>query len=355
MQIFVFLSGLVLVAIAILDLLIMTLTVGGGGPLTSRISALVWGMALRLHRRRPRHSLLSVLGWTLLVGIAILWLALAWIGWTLIFSADPGAVVKATSLRPADFWERLYFIGYTLSTLGTGDYLPMQIPWQLATALVSANGFLLVTLAIAYLLPVVSAATEKRQLAVYLASLGGTSEEMVLQAWNGRGWGQFDQHLIAIAPLLTGLGESHLTYPVLHYFHSIEPSRSAVLSVAAFDEALTLFMYAVKASDRPDLAALRSARRASTAYLKTLKSAYIKPEGKQLPCPNLELLRAENIPLVDDETYRQATQQIAKHRQLLFSLIRQDGWSWKNITFEQTPRRGTSLEDYTTISKARLH
>ncbi|MEQ9484433.1 MAG: hypothetical protein RIG27_19410 [Coleofasciculus sp. F4-SAH-05] len=44
--------------------------------------------------------------------------------------------------------------------------------WQIATAIASVNGFFLVTLAIAYLLPVVSAATQQRQLAVYLVGIG---------------------------------------------------------------------------------------------------------------------------------------------------------------------------------------
>ena len=43
-----------------------------------------------------------------------------------------------------------------------------------------------------------------------------------------------------LIPMLAGLGESHLTYPVLHYFHSTKRSASAAAGVASLDEALTI-------------------------------------------------------------------------------------------------------------------
>lgn len=40
--------------------------------------------------------------------------------------------------------------------------------------------------------------------------------------------------------MLSQLGESHLTYPVLHYFHSVDRTKAIALSLTTLDDALTL-------------------------------------------------------------------------------------------------------------------
>ncbi|MFP4121119.1 ion channel [Coleofasciculus sp.] len=354
MSILLVISGLLILIVVSIDVLITTLTVGGGGPLTSRISAWLWKIALTIHRWRSHHRLLVVTGWIVLVSVAVLWFVLTWMGWTLLFSADETAVVTPKKL-PATTLERIYFVGYTISTLGMGSYSPQGAVWQVATAIASVNGFFLVTLAIAYLLPVVSAATQQRQLAVYISALGGTADEILVRAWNGEDFGQFDQHLIALTPMLAQQGERHLTYPILHYFHSIERSRSIKLSLVALDEALTILEYGVKKSNQPDPAALGAARRASAAYLKTLKSAYLKPASQNPPLPSLERLRRQGIPTVSDRQFWDATKQVTKRRRLLLALIHNDGWVWDAIASSQTTNRATTLDDQTTIDKVILH
>lgn len=336
----IFVLGLVLV-----DVLITTLTVGGGGPLTSRISCWVWQSALKIHRLRSSHRLLLITGWVILVGTALLWFLLTWVGWGLIFASSPLDLVSASSKEPASFFEKIYFVGYTLSTLGLGDFQPIGIGWQLATAVASASGFTLITLTIAYLLPLVAAASQKRQLAVYISSLGGTPDEIVARAWNGKDFGQFGQHLIAIAPQIVLQGEQHLTYPILHYFHNPERFRSLPLSLTALDDALTLILYGIPKSAQPDPSALGSVRRAITAYLKTLKAAYVEPVSEKPAAPPLELLRRQEIPTVSTEEFQAATQHLEQRRKLLLALIQEDGWTWDSIASSQTTNRATSLDE----------
>ncbi|MGF1482660.1 MAG: ion channel [Cyanophyceae cyanobacterium] len=355
MSILLAVLGLLIVLMTTLDALVTTLTVGGAGIITGRISSALWWVALQIHRQRSNHRMLATMGWVILVGLVLVWLFLTWFGWTLLFSATEGAVVKASNLQPASIWERIYFTGFTISTLGMGDYQPQGIFWQMATAVASANGFFLVTLGVAYLLPVVSAATAKRSLAIYLSSLGGTGDEILTRTWNGKDFGQLDQHLINLTPLLSTLGESHLTYPVLHYFHSLERSRAMVLSIVALDEALTLLHYAVEETYRPDAAALEAARRASAAFLKTLKSAYLNPSSHSPPFPALDLLRIRGIPTVSDEEFWQATKQITRRRQLLLALVHNDGWTWEAVASSKTTNRASSLDDETIIEDAVLN
>ena len=347
--------GLLLVAFVMLDVLVTTLTVGGAGPLTGRVASGLWWIALKIHKRRSNHRMLTIAGWIILLGLVLVWLFLTWFGWTLLFCASDTAVVNGTTRIPASIWERIYFTGFTLSTLGMGDYQPSGIFWQMATAVASANGFLLVTLGVAYLLPVVSAAASKRSLAVYIASLGGTGDEILTRAWNGQDFGQLDQHFISLAPMLSSMGEAHLTYPVLHYFHSLERSRALVLSIVALDEALTLLIYGVKESSHPDAAALGSVRRSSAAFLKTLKSAYLDPATHSPPLPSPELLRSQGIPTVSKDEFWEATKQVTYRRQMLLALIENDGWTWETVASSKTTNRARVLDDETSIEDAVLH
>ncbi|MEC4985671.1 MAG: potassium channel family protein [Oscillatoria sp. PMC 1068.18] len=355
MQILLVVLGLFIVAIVSLDVLITTLTLGGGGPITSRLSSWLWMIALKIHNWRSNHRLLLLTGWTILVAIALLWYAFTWLGWTLFFSAENSAVINGSDKIPASWIERIYFTGFTLSTLGLGDYQPHGKIWQLATAICSANGFFLVTLTFAYLLPVVSAATSQRQLAVYISALGGTADDILVRAWNGEDFGQFAQHLFALAPMLSQQGEAHFNYPVLHYFHNLERDQSIVLSLVALDEAMTLLEYGLPKSYHPDRSALGTARRANAAYLNTLKSAYFKPSDRDPPLPDLESLRLAGMPTVTDEEFHEATKKLKKRRRMLLALLENDGWKWDAIASRKTTNRASYLDDGTTINEAVLH
>lgn len=347
--------GLLFLLVVTVDVLLTTLTVGGGGPLTSRVSKGLWEIALRIHRQHSNHRLLLMTGWIIVVGTPILWFILTWLGWVLLFNATEFAVVKSTTQQPAGIAERVYFVGYTISTLGLGDYKPQGLIWQYATAVASVSGFFLITLAIAYLLPVVAAATQRRQLAVYISSLGGTAEDILIRAWNGKDFGQFDQHLINLASQISLQGERHLTYPILHYFHSLERSRVIAQSFVVLDEALTLLKYGVKKPHQPDPASLGPVRRANTAFLKTVRSAYIKPASQNPPLPSLEQLRNTGIPTVSDREFFAATKHLTRRRRLLLALIQNDGWTWDVVVSMQTTNRATSLDDGTLVNDVVLH
>jgi hypothetical protein len=225
----------------------------------------------------------------------------------------------------------------------------------LLTGLAAANGFFLVTLSIAYLFPVVSAAIQKRVLAIYLSSLGGTADEILIKAWNGKDFGNLDQHLLNITPLIVELGEKHLAYPVLHYFHGLERSRCLPLSIAAFDEAMTLLQYAIPDNIRPDPASLNPVRRSCAAFLKTLKSAYLEPSNTEPPLIPLKLLRAKGILTISDRQFQAATSHINRRRRLLLALVQNDGWSWDAVASSLTTSRANSLDDDNNLEELVLH
>ena len=344
-SVFLLILGFALLAVVTSDVLVTTLTVQGGGFLTNRVCSWIWHHATLLHKRNNNHRLLGAVGLLITVGITVLWYLLTWVSWSLIFCSFQDAILNSSNEQPATIWGRIYFTGYTITTLGRGDYLPSSTPWHLLAGLAAANGFFLVTLSIAYLFPVVSAATQKRALAVYITSLGGTADQILTRAWNGKNFGNLDQHLVNLTPLIVELGEKHLTYPVLHYFHTKERSRCLPLSISALDEAITLLDYAVRADCRPDPATLNAIRRANAAFLKTLKSAYLEPSKLEPQHSPLKLLRISGIPTVEEYCFIKSTEQINQRRRLLLAFVENDGWSWDAVASSYTTSRGSTFDD----------
>ena len=355
MSVLLLVIGLVLLALVSFDVLVTTLTLRGGGFLTKRLSSWLWQSATKMHRYNTNHRLLAVIGLLIVLGMALLWYFTTWIAWSLIFNSFQDAIINSSDKEPTSIWGRIYFAAYTLTTLGRGDYLPTNIGWHLLTGLAAANGFFLVTLSIAYLFPIISAAIQKRSLAIYISTLGGTGDEILTNAWNGKDFGNLDQHLINLTPLILALSEQHFAYPVLYYFHTRERSRCLPLSIAALDEAITLLQYAVPPEHRPDSASLNPARRACSAFLKTLKSDYITPDNYEPSLIPLKLLEQHGIPTVGDRAFKQNTKHIIKRRKLLLALVRNDGWSWDAVGSSLTTNRAKSLDDETMIDSVILH
>ena len=132
--------GILLITLANYDAIKTTLSASHSGPLTNRSISTVWTLLLALHQRHRCHRVLSAAGPWLTVGLMTVWLLLALVGWWLLFCSTEDAVVNATTKAPANDVERLYYAGYTLTTLGYGDFVPGSDTWRLAPPLAAANG-----------------------------------------------------------------------------------------------------------------------------------------------------------------------------------------------------------------------
>lgn len=104
--------------------------------------------------------------------------------------------MDAQTRAPADLGTRLYYAGFTVFTLGIGDYVPGNDFWRVTTAIGTLHGLVLVTLGITYLLNVVGAVVARRQTATRIAALGYTAAEIVDQGWTGSEFSSaFVEHL----------------------------------------------------------------------------------------------------------------------------------------------------------------
>lgn len=319
--------GIGLIVFALVDALWTTLWVdGGGGPLTRRATTWAWRGILRLVGRQ-RHRALSLFGPVLLVMTLITWVGLVLAGWFLLFSADPQSLAS-TGAQDVDWTGRVWFVAYTFFTVGNGDYVPEPGAWQIAASLIGATGMVLVTLAISYLLSVISAVVSKRAFASQVTGLGETPQAFVKSGWNGHDLVALDRQLAELSSQLGQLTQQYESYPVLQYYHAAHPSRSPIRAVAIFDDALTLMQFGVAPDARPGPAELTAARASVKSFLGTLRSALISPATEAPPGPQLEALRRHGIPAVPDHEFQHEIQQLDDRRRGLLGLVQGDGWTW---------------------------
>lgn len=199
----------------------------GGGPLTMRLSSMGWKLALLIGRRLPR-SFLGAAGVALVLAGVMAWIGMLWIGWSLIFMGAPGAVVRASSGEIATAAERVYFAGYTLFTLGLGDFRPEGTVWRWLASLSSLNGLFLITFSVTYLIPIVQANVRKRQVATLISVLGATPQLLISRMWNGSDLEDLEKHLPSLTSDLAQIEQQHIAYPMLHYLAANRPSPAFV-------------------------------------------------------------------------------------------------------------------------------
>ena len=326
--IWMLLLGVAVVAFVFYDAFVTTVSgVSAGGPVSHYLGLGVW-RGLRRLARSPRSSVLAAAGPLSVFVMLVFWLFGLWAGWTLVFSADPGAVLHSDTGEPADGWSRVYFAGFTVYTLGLGDFAPAGAVWQVLTAVATINGFVLLTMTVSYLIPVVMAVSERFQHGMVLHGLGDTAQDLVTAAWNGRDFSEFTPHLRDMAPVVSRTTQKYLSYPVLHFFHS--PSRDTALEpgIAVLDEALLLLEHGVAEDVRPHPMQLRPLRCALDRFGAVVVSEFIGTADEAPPPPSLEPLRRAGIPVVDEAVFADSVDTRQDQRRVLAGFIADARWPW---------------------------
>ncbi len=325
------LAGIGLIFLIAFDFLSTVLTVAGGGPVSRRLHAWAWQLMLKLHRRRRRHTLLSWVGPVFTILSILFWGLGVWLGWVLVFSSESGSIVDATTGAYATLSERFYFVGYSLTTLGLGDFKPSGSTWQIATVLTAASGLFLFTMAITYIVPIIEALAQARSLAAYIGHLGETPVDIVENSWYASSFDSVDAHLTALAPMVDSMGQLFLAYPILHYFHSPQSSTSLPVRLASLDEALTLLNNGVTSDRIPAPQTINPLRHSITEYLEVLHSAHINPEPEAPAILKLNQFRSSDLPLVSQADFDAANESLSKRRCRLLALTVGNGWTWNDV------------------------
>ncbi|GAB3174701.1 potassium channel family protein [Telluribacter humicola] len=300
---------------------------GNSGPLTSRLTSWFWKM-LRLVVGNRNHKLLSLAGPLVLFGTVAVYILLIWLGWTLIFYAQSDAIVNSSTTALPDFSDVLWYIAYTMFTVGNGGFIPNGNTWQVLSAFVAFSGMAMVTLMITYLLQVVAAVAQKRALASQITGVGQTAEEFVIKQWDKDSFGAIELQLSSLSQQLAQITEQHLSFPILHFYHAARVEKSLNVAVAILDDALSLIELGVDEKYHPPQTILSSTRKSVDSFLTTLQSAFIQTADEEPQRPDLGRLREAGLPVVDEKQFEDRMANLTQRRKLLLGFINNGAWHW---------------------------
>lgn len=314
-------AGLLLLSVSVVDFVFTTLSCNGSGVLSTSLNR---GLGKVL---RPRSDGMRTWSGVLhLLAALVFWVSLMLLGGYLILLSGPDLVVNATTRVPADLSERAYYTAFVFSTLGIGDYAPGSDPGQHFTAVYSLLGFGVLTTAISYILSVTSAANMKKNLATFISSMGDTPTDLFGYFTTQPDGSQFSGRIDNLVSLLNTHVNNHLSYPIVHYFHSDRREWSAVIQLASLYECLLALR--VHYGDRPEIQAhLRRLERSLEYFLQLayLPQRLQKREESVLTQQRLEwrsrVLRGGGGSAVS----------INDNSRALGALLREAGYDWSDV------------------------
>ncbi|MCF4101046.1 hypothetical protein L1I30_05170 [Gillisia sp. M10.2A] len=329
MSITYLLIGTVITVITIVDMISTILSPRGAGLVADRVSRSIWRICLIVTNKNGRRKFLNMVGPVLLLIIVLTWILLLWIGNTFIVYADAEALWSSSNnTYGTGFIEKMYFTAYVLSSMGNGDYTPANDFWLLYTGFISYTGVVFISLGISFLIPVVDAITLKRQVSLRIHQLGKTPKE-IIERYEQNNFKELLQVISELEPSLLKLAQYHLAYPVIHYFHSENLFESLSVKFVTLDETMSIMLYNIHQDSIADLQALERAYGATTYYLSTLASAFIKPGDDKPKRPETSYLKnASQISSLRGTGYEK---DLEKRRKLLLAYIQNDGWEWKDV------------------------
>ena len=158
-----FVVGLAIVGVVVLDFLLTTISLRAQGPATRLVTAISQWIVGFGGTRLGRYG-----GPITLSSLAGFWIVGMWTGWSIAFHAARSGLAGPSARPDVGFWDAVGFAGATLSTLGMGVVTPAE-PWlHVLTVLTSVFGMLVLTLSVTYVLNVNGIAVASRSLALGL-------------------------------------------------------------------------------------------------------------------------------------------------------------------------------------------
>ncbi len=302
----------------------------GGGIISNFISKGIWKILFTLSNKNARSALLGKAGLIILISIFACWIFLIWMSFSLIYLSDSGSVVDTATEVNANTVGKIYFVGYTISSLGNGDLKSGSDAWRIFSNVMSIYGTFFITLIISYLIPVLDAVIKKRALSGYIYQLGKTPQDIIKNGWNGEDFSILYSHFSSLYTMILEHSERHLAYPILHYFHSNTPKYSAPLTFAILDEAISI-QKVYKIDNSPRAINWKILSESMDSYINVLRTFNKTEKETEPPFSSIDNLM--NIPINKRREEAQPyVSKLAERRKALNGLIRHDGWEWEDVT-----------------------
>ena len=224
MDVLIATAGAALVLVAMVDIAVTVLDPGAPGPLTFRISRLVWRAMHALARAAGRRVILRGAGPTTMAASFAVWLGSLWFGFALVYWAYAEDVYYQPSARAGsgDFADALYLSGVSLTTVGFGDVVADTDALRLVTVVEGGAGLGTITAAITYLLSVYLILGRIRHSSLRLSDLGLADPRSAARWIEQAGVGE-------VARVHEEVSQTHedlRRFPNVYYFHSTGPAES---------------------------------------------------------------------------------------------------------------------------------
>lgn len=331
MNYFLFFAGVLIVVFVIVNVFISTLAPRGSRLFTQRILKWIWSFFYWLGNGKGTNKILNYAGLATLVVLLVVWISIFWLGNSLIFMSSDGSIVSTPTNADTNPLEKVYFVGYVMSTLGNGDFKPSGNLWMIYTSIISFSGFIMISIIVSYLISVSSGEIHKRKASGYIHSLGTSPADILLNGWNGKDFSRLSSHFSQLTSLILQVSHQHLTYPVLHNFHSNKPGQSFTVNLACLDEALNMLLLYKPNEMVPVKSEIYSLQFAISEYLASLQKAFIKPAKKNLDLPGNEFFKENGIPFNHTSPESIDLTHLQKRRQLLLGMLQNDGWEMHTL------------------------
>ncbi|MDT0686019.1 ion channel [Autumnicola psychrophila] len=310
--------GAVILLVVIHDFFFTTLSDNGAGFISRNVS-IFSNQIIQLVVQVIGRKAYSYQG--LFVNLMILtsWLLLIWGGLFLVYSSDPEGLTNSSG-RVANNWERLYFTGYTLSTLGMGNFKPTTPLFEMITSCFSFFGFIFFTSSMTYFLSVSSALVNKRSFTKGVYSLGKNPQRIAEKLCS------FDssfsyQQFMTLQDMISKHSINHHAYPVIHFYTEVDKKDSFSLNLARLDEAVTILLNTEKGENlQEELEPLRSTLSSFLENMDQNFSQSLPRVKKPLDFQNLSY--SENV---------HNSEGTRERRLILTRLLNSESFNWKDV------------------------
>ncbi len=242
-------TGVILLVLAMADFLRTTISLGGLGPVSSRVTEPLWRIgrsATLFCERRFGLSIRGAVGPAVLSALGATWILLHLAAYTLIYLGGVSLVSSETG-APATLVQVVAFSGSALSTLGASTVQSTNGWWDILSMIAAVNGMVVLTLSVSFVLNIIHSTTTARQWAVRYNALQELSDRDRLEG------------LVSLGPDLCGIVVDLTASPLTGVFVPDDPEMSFPKAVRDLIEELEdqAFATCPPASSEPGLAQLR--------------------------------------------------------------------------------------------------
>ncbi|KAI9142727.1 hypothetical protein BKA69DRAFT_1123786 [Paraphysoderma sedebokerense] len=328
MPVYLGIIGCLLLPFVLYDIILTALSSSKSGPITRWITIGFHQIALGIVKISRHHG-------DYVLELLVFWSVGTWTAWVLIFRFSDKSIINNNTGETANFAQTIYFTGFTIFTLGMGDYVPNTDAYRITTGIACGTGVFVMSLSTAYVLGVNQAAAQQRSLASSISSMGGSAVDILINAWNGKDFGSLDSQLQGIASGITSIAEALNTYPVLSNVHSANAHTSISVRISAVDELLTILFHVIPNDIRPDKLTLILTRNAISSYIRGSFVTGLRPSKKAPRASSIEPLAKAGISLLmDDNSWKTmclCDPDVIKRRKTLAGLVERGARDWDMV------------------------